>query len=82
LQQWTTPSTLRSGYQGETYIDLFGSYGFGPGLLDGLQLGFGVENLTGRSPPIFPDSTGATNTDPQQYDVLGRRYFATLNYRF
>lgn len=65
-----------------TYIDLFGSYGFGPGLLDGLRLGFGVENLTDRSPPIFPDSTGATNTDPQQYDVLGRRYFATLSYRF
>jgi hypothetical protein len=24
----------------------------------------------------------AANTDPQQYDVLGRRYFVTLNYRF
>jgi len=65
-----------------TYVDVFGSYGFGRGLLDGLRLGFGVENLIDRSPPIFPDYTGATNTDPQQYDVLGRRYFVTLNYRF
>jgi hypothetical protein len=64
-----------------TYLDLFASYDFGPGFFEGLRLGFGIENVTDRDPPVFP-STFAANTDPQQYDVLGRRYFATLNYRF
>jgi iron complex outermembrane recepter protein len=50
-------------------------------LFAGLRLGFGIENVTDRDPPIFPSAVAA-NTDPQQYDVLGRRYFVTLNYRF
>jgi iron complex outermembrane recepter protein len=62
------------------YLDLFASYDFGPGLFDGLRIGAGVENLTDRNPPIFPGSA-IGSTDPQQYDVLGRRYFVTLNYR-
>jgi iron complex outermembrane recepter protein len=64
-----------------TYVDLFAGYDFGPGRLDGLRLGIGIENLTDRDPPVFPASFAA-NTDPQQYDVLGRRYFVSLNYRF
>ena len=64
-----------------TCLDLFASYDFGPGALDGLRLGIGIENVTDRDPPVFPSSISA-NTDPQQYDVLGRRYFVTLNYRF
>lgn len=64
-----------------TYLDLFASYDFGPGAFDGLRLGIGIENVTDRDPPVFPSSISA-NTDPQQYDVLGRRYFVTLNYRF
>jgi iron complex outermembrane recepter protein len=64
-----------------TYLDLFASYDFRPGLFDGLRLGLGVENVTDRDPPVFPSSTAA-NTDPQQHDVLGRRYFVTLSYRF
>jgi iron complex outermembrane recepter protein len=64
-----------------TYLDLYASYDFEPGLFAGLRLGFGIENVTDRDPPIFPSSVAA-NTDPQQYDVLGRRYFVTLNYRF
>ncbi len=63
------------------YLDLFASRDFGPGALAGLRLGIGIENLTDRDPPIIAGSTAA-NTDPQQYDVLGRRYFVTLNYRF
>jgi iron complex outermembrane recepter protein len=62
------------------YLDVFASYDFGPGPLEGLRLGAGIENLTDRNPPIFPGSA-IGSTDPQQYDVLGRRYFVTLNYR-
>jgi iron complex outermembrane recepter protein len=64
-----------------TYLDLYASYDFEPGLFAGLRLGFGIENVTDRDPPVYP-SNNAANTDPQQYDVLGRRYFVTLNYRF
>lgn len=64
------------------YLDLYLGYDFGPGVFDGLRLGLGVENLADRDPPVFPDSFAAGNTDPQQYDVLGRRYFVSLSYRF
>ena len=50
-------------------------------LLEGLQLGIGVENLTDEDPPIFP-SLVQENTDPSQYDAFGRRYYVTLHYSF
>jgi outer membrane receptor protein involved in Fe transport len=64
-----------------TYVDLFASHDFGAGALDGLRLGLGIENLTDRDPPILAGSQAA-NTDPQQFDTLGRRYFLRLSYRF
>jgi iron complex outermembrane recepter protein len=63
-----------------TYLDLFYRHDFGAGLLDGLRVGLGIENLSDRDPPLVP--FGPANTDPQQYDILGRRYFARLSYRF
>jgi iron complex outermembrane recepter protein len=63
------------------YFDLGASYDFSDGVLDGLQLRAGVENLTDEDPPIFP-SYAQGNTDPSQYDVLGRRYYLSLKYRF
>jgi iron complex outermembrane receptor protein len=62
------------------YFDLDASYDVS-GPLDGVRLGVGVENLTDKDPPIFPTSVQA-NTDPSQYDVLGRRYYVSLNYSF
>jgi outer membrane receptor protein involved in Fe transport len=63
------------------YFDIGASYDFSEGFLDGLQLRAGVENLTDEDPPVFP-SYAQANTDPSQYDVLGRRYYLSLNYRF
>jgi outer membrane receptor protein involved in Fe transport len=51
------------------------------GALAGLAATAGVENLFDEQPPLFPSYPQA-NTDPSQYDVLGRRYFLTLRYRF
>ncbi len=59
------------------YFDLNASYAFSAGLLAGLELSVGVENLTDEDPPTFPSSFGSA-----QYDVLGRRYFASLRYYF
>jgi iron complex outermembrane recepter protein len=63
------------------YFDLDASYAFSAGPLAGLELRVGVENLTDEDPPIFPSYIQA-NTDPSQYDVLGRRYYASLRYSF
>ncbi len=63
------------------YFDLDASYAFGDGWLDGLTIRAGVENLTDEQPPIFPNWALA-NTDPSQFDVLGRRYYVTLAMHF
>jgi iron complex outermembrane receptor protein len=60
---------------------LYASYAAGPGWLDGLVLRAGVENLADREPPLVPTQVQA-NTEPAQYDVLGRRYYLNLTYRF
>jgi hypothetical protein len=46
-----------------------------------LNLSQGVDNLFDKAPPTFPRWQQA-NTDPPQYDVLGRRYDLRLQYRF
>jgi iron complex outermembrane recepter protein len=66
---------------GVNYFDLNASYEVATGLLAGLRLRVGVENLTDEDPPILADPLDA-NTDPSQYDVLGRRYYVSLNYSF
>ena len=63
------------------YLDLYLAYAFDAGALDGLTLGLGVENLLDEDPPLVPTQVQA-NTDPSQYDVLGRRYYLSLRYRF
>jgi outer membrane receptor protein involved in Fe transport len=63
------------------YFDLFATYVFDAGALDGLTFRAGVENLTDEDPPLLPSQVQA-NTDPSQYDVLGRRYYFNVSYRF
>ena len=46
-----------------------------------LTLRGGIENLTDEDPPLLPSPVEA-NTDPSQYDVLGRRYHVSLSYDF
>jgi outer membrane receptor protein involved in Fe transport len=63
------------------YFDLDASYTIEEGWFDGLTIRAGVENLTDEPPPVFPNWVVA-NTDPSQFDVLGRRYYVTLALRF
>jgi len=63
------------------YLDLYASVTLDAGGLSGLSLHAGVENLTNEEPPLLPSQVQA-NTDPSQYDVLGRRYYLNLRYRF
>ena len=62
------------------YFGLSASYEVDAGRYDGLTARFGVENLFDEAPPVFPTWQQA-NTDPSQYDVLGRRYFFSVSYR-
>jgi outer membrane receptor protein involved in Fe transport len=63
------------------YFDLDASYSVNDGWFDGLTIRVGVENLTDEPPPVFPNWVAA-NTDPSQFDVLGRRYYVTLALHF
>ena len=65
----------------QDYFDLFASYAIDEGVLDGLTVRAGVENVTNEDPPLLPSAVQA-NTDPSQYDVLGRRYYVNASYRF
>ena len=63
------------------YFDLTTSYAFDEGVLEGATIRVGVINVADEDPVLYPSSQQA-NTDPTTYDVLGRRYFLNLNYKF
>ena len=63
------------------YFNIDANYSVNGGWLEGVTFRAGVENLTDEQPPIFPQWSNA-NTDPSQFDVLGRRYYVTMAMRF
>jgi len=63
------------------YVDLAGGYAFVAGALEGLSIRGGIDNVFDEQPPLFP-SWQQANTDPSQYDVLGRSYYLQLRYQF
>jgi outer membrane receptor protein involved in Fe transport len=63
------------------YYDVTFGYAFDGDMLDGLRLRAGVSNVTDEDPIIYP-SNQQSNTDPAQYDILGRRYFVSATYAF
>ena len=74
------PSCATSRYR-RHYVDLGAAYEFAGTAFAGLTLGVGVDNIGDEMPPIFPTWQQA-NTDPTQYDVLGRRYYVNVRYQF
>jgi outer membrane receptor protein involved in Fe transport len=73
--------TFKFSVPARSYFDLFAGYDIDSGALAGLSLHAGVENVANTDPPIFPTYVQA-NTDPSQYDTLGRRYYLRASYRF
>jgi iron complex outermembrane recepter protein len=49
---------------------------------DNLTLSLGVNNLFDKQPPIIGDNQEQGNTFPGTYDVLGRDFFISANFRF
>ena len=50
--------------------------------LDGLSLGFGINNVTNARPPFIADSPDSTNTDAALYDPYQRLYYFTIEKKF
>jgi iron complex outermembrane recepter protein len=48
--------------------------------IDGVTIAFGIDNVFGKKPPL-PANSGAFNTYPDTYDVLGRTFGLTLTVR-
>jgi outer membrane receptor protein involved in Fe transport len=57
-------------------FDLYGSFKVGK-MFD---VRAGVDNLLDRDPPVARGISG--NTDAQNYDILGRRYYLGVTARF
>jgi len=74
----TNPNTTVRGAGGYNIFDAFGSYTVN----DHITLRGGIDNLLDRDPPrvgINPGTTDAVGaTNPQYYDVLGRRFFLSV----
>jgi len=72
-------ATILDGASSVTYVDLAGGWRFG----ENLELFAGVDNVLDRQPPVLGAALGGdSNTDTSLYDVIGRRYFATIRVRF
>ena len=65
-------------YDAEQYLDLTGTWD----VSENLQLRAGINNLFNNEPPIVGTQQVQANTDPSQYDVLGRRFFVSGKIRF
>lgn len=59
------------------YLDLNASWY----VTEAAEISIGAINVTDEEPPLYTASI-EMNTDPSTFDVLGRRYFARLNYKF
>lgn len=64
-----------------SYLDLGLAVDLRGEALEDVTLEFGIDNVTDTEPPLFPGYPQA-NTDPSQYDVLGRRYWAAVRCQF
>ncbi|MBX3703808.1 MAG: TonB-dependent receptor [Steroidobacteraceae bacterium] len=69
--------TTNTGVSDTYYHDLTGRYN----LTENISLRAGVNNLGNQKPRLYVPNVQA-GTDPSLYDVLGRRYFVSVNMRF
>lgn len=61
----------------ESYLDLGLRYEFS----DSMQARFGIVNLLDNDPPQMANAGGGNNTDTGYYDVFGRSYYLSLQWR-
>ncbi len=87
IQESTDQPLLRGGFaavnktlDAQNYLDLAGSWR----ATKGLTVGFGINNILDKSPPVVVVGTGQGNgnTFPGVYDALGRKVFLNASYKF
>lgn len=66
-----------TGTKAAWYFDLTGRYD----LMESVTFRAGINNLADKQPRLYSPNVQA-NTDPSLYDVLGRRYFVGVDFRF
>jgi len=72
-------STILTGAGSVTYLDLAGGWR----IADRYEIFAGVDNLLDKQPPVLGAALGGdSNTDTSLYDIIGRRYFATIRVHF
>ena len=82
---WTRIGSVKDATVGSTakipaynYFDM--NFTLRPTPLQGLELGFGVDNIFNKKPPL-PKNAGAYNTYPDTYDVLGTTFGVSITYK-
>jgi iron complex outermembrane receptor protein len=72
--------TQPTGVGSVTYLDLGVTYTMDR-FLPNSSLRLGLNNATDEQPPEYAPNV-QSGTDPSLYDVIGRRFFASVNFRF
>ncbi len=76
LAKVTSPTSTNPDISSYDYFDLTGNYR----LTDKISFGAGVSNLFDKVQPETASTPGST--DPQNYDIIGRRYFVRASASF
>ncbi|MFO0333533.1 MAG: TonB-dependent receptor domain-containing protein [Pseudomonadota bacterium] len=66
-----------TGVPSMTYVDLGLTWRF----MEGASIRVGINNLTDKEPPLYSPNV-QSGTDPSLYDVIGRRIFGQVNFKF
>ncbi len=82
---WTRIGSVKDSAIGSTgkipaynYFDM--NFALRPTPIEGLELGFGVNNIFNKKPPL-PVNAGAYNTYPDTYDVFGTTFGLSITYK-
>jgi outer membrane receptor protein involved in Fe transport len=54
---------------------------FSLGVSDSATMNFGINNLFNKKPPVIGSNQEQANTYPSSFDVLGRDFFVSVNFR-
>lgn len=67
----------------EIYVDMSARYRFEEGVLEGMEIFGGVNNVFDNEPPVIPlDFIGPTATNAVHYDVIGRSFYFGVRAKF
>ena len=75
-----TAATQPTGVSSVTYLDVGATWNMGK-FLEGSSIRVGLNNAFDKQPPQYAPNV-QSGTEPSLYDVIGRRIFASVNFKF